>query len=377
MIRSSVRDIVDDYGRAYFREKAAAGEFPEAFWRDLGEHGWLGVAIPEAYGGQGLGMHELMLVTEEVVRGGGFPCVVELTHLSFGGETLSAHGSEAQKERWLPRIAAGEAGWSLGVTEADAGLNTLAIETTAEPDGDGYVINGSKAFISGVDAAERITLLARSLPPEEADRRTHGFTVFLVDPEADGVEYAEIPLDIYWPDATFNVYLDDVRVDESAVVGNPHEGLYHLFDTLNTERIITATTTNSVGRYAVDRAVEYATDREVFGVPIGAHQAIQHPLAAAYADLRGSLLLAREAAWRYDAGEDASEAANLANLTCTRAAWAATDAAVQTFGGMSAAAELEVSKLHQYVRHERIAPVSEEMLRNFVGHRILGLPKSY
>lgn len=377
MIRSSVRDIVDDYGRDYFHEAAAAGEFPEAFWRDLGEHGWLGVAIPEAYGGQGMGIQELVAVTEEIILGGGFPCAVELTHLTFGGETLTAHGSEAQKEAYLPRIAAGELGWSLGVTEPDAGLNTLNIDTTARRDGDEYVIDGRKVFVSAVDDAERITLLARTLPPEEADRRSHGFSIFLVDPADDNVEYSPIDLDIYWPDRTFNVYLDGVRVPAADLVGTEHEGLYHLFDTLNTERIVTATTTNAVGRYAIQRAVEYANDRVVFDAPIGSHQAIQHPLADAYADLQCARLMTRKAAWQYDNDDDASEAANTANLASTAAAWAACEAAVQTFGGMSASAELGISKLHQYVRHERIAPVSEEMLRNYLGHHVLGLPRSY
>lgn len=377
MIRSSVRDLTDGYGEDYFREQEQAGEFPQAFWNDLGDNGWLGAHIPEAYGGQGMGIQELVMVAEEIIAGGGFATVVELTHLTFGGVILVAHGSEAQKERWLPRIAGGEIGWSLGVTEPDAGLNTLNISTTAEREDDEWVLDGRKIFISAAGEAARITVLARSLPPAKADSRTHGFTLFNVDPTDPNVVSEEIPLDIWWPDPTYNLYFDGVRLDESQVVGEVHEGFRHIFDTLNTERIITATTTNAIGHYAIEKAVEYANEREVFDAPIGSHQAIQHPLADAYADLETARLMNRKAAWLYDNDQDAGAAANIANLRSTQAAWDAVDVTVQTFGGMSASAELPISKMHQYVRHERIAPVTEQMQRNYIGHHLLGMPQSY
>jgi len=376
-IRSSVREIAESYGEEYFREKENAGEFPREFWSDLGDGGWLGAHIPEEYGGQGLGMEELVIIAEEIIMGGGFATAVELTHLTFGGVTLAAHGSEAQKSEWLPKIALGEVPWALGVTEPDAGLNTLDITTTAEKDGDEYVINGRKIFISNAAEAARITVLARTLPKEEADRRSHGFSVFLIDPDDDDVDYDEIDLDIWWPDATYNLYFDDVRVHESQLVGEENKGMHHLFDTLNTERIVTATTTNSIGRYAVRKAADYANDRVVFDEPIGGHQAIQHPLADAYADLQNARLMIRKAAWLYDNDKDAAAASNITNLTSSQAAWDACDAAVQTFGGMSASADIPVSKMHQYVRHERIVPVSEQMQRNYIGHNVLGLPRSY
>jgi acyl-CoA dehydrogenase len=377
MIRSSVSDIAESYGEDYFREKEYEGEFPEEFWNDLGDGGWLGAHIPEEYGGQGMGLQELVVITEEIIKGGGFSTVIELTHLTFGGVILAAHGTEEQKQRWLPEIAAGEVPWSLGVTEPDAGLNTLNITTSAEKDGDEWVIDGRKIFISAAEEAARITVLARSLAPDDADDRTHGFTLFNIDPEDSNVDYDEIPLGIWWPDPTYNLYLDDVRVHESQVVGDVHEGFRHVFDTLNTERVVTATTANSVGHYAIDKAVEYANEREVFDAPIGSHQAIQHPLADAYADLEAARMLNHKAAWLYDNDKDAGPAANMANLRSSQAAWDATDAAVQTFGGMSASAELPISKMHQYVRHERIAPVSEQMQRNYIGHHLLGMPQSY
>lgn len=376
-LRSSVREIAETYGEEYFRRKEREKEFPQEFWTELGEEGILGVHIPEEYGGQGLGMQELMALTEEVIMGGGFATAIELTHLTFGGVTLAKHGTDEQKSEWLPKLAEGSVPWSLGVTEPEAGLNTPNISTSAERDGDEYVINGQKVFISSVDEAARITLLVRTLPREEAESRSHGLSIFLVDPRDSGVEYDEIDLDIWWPEAVYEVELDDVRVHESQLVGDEHQGLYHIFDTLNTERIVTATTTNSVGRYAVQKAVDYANDRTVFDDPIGSYQAIQHPLADAYADLQTSRLMTRKAAWLFDNDEEAGAAANIANLKSVDAAWDACDAAFQTFGGKAASAELPIARMHHYVRHERIAPVTEQMQRNYIGHHLLGMPRSY
>ncbi|MGM0590122.1 MAG: acyl-CoA dehydrogenase family protein [Halobacteriota archaeon] len=377
MIRSSVREIAESYGEDYFQEKLREDEFPHEFWLDLGEGGWLGAHIPEEYGGQGLGMQELMTVAEEVIMGGGFATSVELTHLTFGGITLAEHGTEEQKEQWLPKLTTGEVPWSLGVTEPDAGLNTTNISTTAEKDGDEYVINGRKIFISSAGEAARITLLARTTPLDEVEKPSQGLSIFLVDPQDSNVDYDEIPLDIWWPDPTYNVYLDDARVHESQLVGEEGKGLYHIFDTLNTERIVTATTTNSIGRYAIEKAVDYANQREVFDAPISSHQAIQHPLADAYADLENARLMTRKAAWLFDNDLEAGAESNIANLKSSEAAWEACDAAVQTYGGMAASAEMSISKMHQYVRHERIAPVTEQMQRNYIGHHLLGMPKSY
>lgn len=378
MIRSSVRDLMQQYDDDYWQEIRATGHYPEEVWEDLGDHGWLGVAIPEEYGGQGMGISELATVIEEVGAAGGWPITLKFV-LSpvFGGETLVAYGSEEQKDRWLPKIVSGEARWALGVTEPDSGLNTSNISTTAEKDGDEYVIDGRKIWTSGAPDADRITLLARTLSVEEAERPSHGITIFLIDPSDPNVESDEIPLDGYFPDRTYNLYLDGVRVPESAVVGTVHEGLGQLFDTLNTERITTAASALGTGRYAIDQASEYANEREVFDAPIGSHQGIQHELAEAYMHLEAARLMVRRAAWLYDEGESAGTAANIANYLSAKAGWEACEAATTTFGGMSLSREMGVAAMTSFVRHLRIAPVSEEMILNYVAERELGLPKSY
>lgn len=378
MIRSSVRDLIEEYGREYWREIREERRYPEEAWRDLGEHGWLGVAIPEEYGGQGLGIQELAMVIEEVGAAGGWPMTLKFV-LSplFGGETLVAHGTESQKERWLPAIARGESRWALGVTEPDSGLNTTDISTTAEHDGDEYVINGGKTWCSGVADADRIVLLARTLDKDTVDRPSHGLSVFLINPDDSNVDYDEIPLDNYFPDRTYNVYLDDVRVHEDDLIGEEHQGLHQLFDTLNTERITTAACATGTARYALERASEYALERKVFDAPIGSHQGVAHPLAEAYANLQGARLANRKAAWRYDKDLEAGTASNVANFLCARHSWQACEAAHTAFGGMSISREIGVSAMTSYLRHLRIAPVSEEMILNHIAEEALGLPKSY
>ncbi|MFQ3318554.1 MAG: acyl-CoA dehydrogenase [Natronomonas sp.] len=378
MIRSSVREIAEDYDEDYWRDVTDERRFPEEFWQDLADNGWVGISIPEKYGGEGLGMQEMVTVMEEIGRAGAWSATAAfiLTPI-FGGETLVAHGTEEQKERWLPQIANGEARWALGVTEPDAGLNTRNIDTMARKDGDEYVINGRKMWISGVAEADRITFLARTLSPEEADHPSHGLSLFLVDPDDPNLDYDEIELDGFFPDPTYNLYLDDVRVHETQLVGEEHQGLYHVFDTLNTERIGGAATAIATGQHAIEKSVEYAKERAVFDAPIGSHQAIQHPLADAYADLETARLMNHKAAWLYDNGEDAGAAANIANLKCGEAAWNACETAMTTFGGMSISKEMGISKMWEMIRHLRIAPVSEQMLRNYIAEHELGLPRSY
>jgi acyl-CoA dehydrogenase len=378
MIRSSVRKLVQDYDEEYWREIRKNDRFPKEVWDDLSDNGWMGVAIPEEYGGQGMGMKELAVVIEEVGAAGGWPLTLKFV-LSplFGGETLVAHGSEEQKERWLPDIAAGDARWALGVTEPDSGLNTRSISTTAEKDGDEYVIDGKKIWCSGAASADRITVLARTLSPEEADGSNHGLTVFLVDPDDPNVDYDQIPLDNYFPDDTYNLYLDGVRVHEDDIVGTEHEGLYDLFDLLNTERIATAACAAGTGRYALEKATEYANDREVFDAPIGTHQGVAHPLAEAHINLEAGRLMNRKASWLYDEGETAGTEANIANYLCCHAGWEACEAAHVSFGGMSLSEGTGISAMTSYLRHLRIAPVSEEMILNYVAEQELGLPRSY
>jgi acyl-CoA dehydrogenase len=378
MLRTTVRDITDDYDRDYWRELQETQDFPTDLWQDLADHDILGVAIPERYGGQGLGVQEQVMVLEELGFGGAWPAASSfIVTPVFGGETLVSHGSEALKEEWLPRIADGDARWALSVTEPDAGLNTLDMATFAERDGEAFVIDGQKMWTSAVEMADRITVLTRTIPRPEADPASHGFTVFLVDPDDPNVEYEEIPIDGYFPEPTYTVHFDGVRVHESQVVGEVHQGLHQLFNMLNVERITSAAQAVAAGRYALDRATKYANEREVFNAPIGSHQAIQHPLADAYADLELARLTIRRAAWQYDNDEPAGTASNVAKLKGPEAAWNACEAAMSTYGGLSISAEMEISRIWKFVRHLRIIPISEEMLRNYIAENELGLPRSY
>lgn len=381
MIRRSVEEFMTDYDEEYFFEKRMEQEHPTEYWRELAEHGWVGVTIPEDYGGQGLGIQQLVYVIEEVIANGAHLQPGDFVRtVVFGGETLKAHGTADQKEEWLPRIAAGEAQWALGLTEPDAGLNTANISTTAQRNGDEFVLDGRKIWTSGGAEADRITLLARTTPKKEADKPSNGLTLFLVDPDAPGVEFEEIPIDLLDHGKTYNTYLDGVRVPAEAIVGEIDKGLYHVFNTLNSERITLAAQTVAVGYVALEMASEYAAEREVFDAPIGTHQAIQHPLADAYAELQAAELLTHKAAWLYDSNREQpaiGSVANAANLQAGKAAWNACEAAMTTFGGMSASIELGLSKLWGDVRHLRSAPISEEMIRNYLAENQLNLPKSY
>jgi acyl-CoA dehydrogenase len=379
-IRSSVRELMAKYDDDYWQQVHDEREFPWEVWDDLAEHDWLGVNIPEEYGGQGLGMQELITVIEEVGTNGGWSLP---NAFNFGpvfcGETLRKYGSEEQKEEWLPRAADGKAIMALGLTEPDAGLNTANADTFAERDGDEFVINGQKIWCSRAAECDRIVVLARTIPKNEVDNLSYGMSVFLVDPENPNVDWDQIPLEGFH-ERTYNVYFDDVRVHESQMVGDEHEGLYNLFSSLNSERIVVAAVCYVIGKSALERASSYANDREVFDGPIGGHQGIQHPLADAYAGLECAHLMTRKAAVLYDQdapSEEIGSIANVAKLKAAEAAFDACDAAMQTFGGMSIAKEIPISKMWSYVRHQRVAPVSDEMCLNHIAENQLDLPRSY
>jgi acyl-CoA dehydrogenase len=388
MMRSTVREMAAEYDEEYWLEisdhaaKELIADGPNGLWKDLAEAGWLGANIPEEYGGQGMGMQEIVMIIEEVGLAGGWPATPLFLPTSvFGGETLTKHGSKEQKETWLPRLANGEFLFCLGVTEPNAGLETTNIDTFAEKDGDEYVINGEKTWTTMAAFSDRIVLLARTLPRAEADSPSHGLSMFLVDPDNPGVEITdEIPLSLHHHDPSYSVYYDDVRIHESQLLGEEHEGLFHIFDVLNTERIGGAAAAWACGRYALQKASDYANNREVFGTRIGTYQAIQHPLADAFASLETARLATHKAAWMYDHDKethDVGATSNISNLKACEAGWEACEAAMTTFGGMSASAEIGISQIWQEVRHMRTAPVSEQMLRNYLAERELDLPRSY
>ncbi|WP_254861541.1 acyl-CoA dehydrogenase family protein [Halovivax gelatinilyticus] len=379
LIQQTVSEIAGQYDESYWQDVRMNERFAEELYQDLADGGWLGLPFPEELGGEEMGLTEVVLVMEALAEEGAWELSGALIlSLIFGGIGLVEHGTDEQISRYVPDIIDGKSKWAIAVTEPDAGSNTANISTVAERDGDEFVVNGHKQFISGLELADRMLLLARTAPPGEGDSPFDGMTMFIVDPEADGVEYSEIPLDIYYRDRTFDVHLDDVRLAEDQVLGEVGEGMYQMFATLNTERITAAAEAWGMGRWSLDRAVAQANERVVWDEPIGAHQAIQHPLADAHADLVSSKHLTREAAWRYDNDVgNVGEISNIANLQAGKAAWAACEAAMTTFGGMSVAAELGLGAAWGTVRHYRTAPVSEEMIRNYIAQHSLGLPRSY
>ncbi len=378
LIRNSVREIAADYDHGYWREHVENKTFPEEYWDDLARDGWLGVTIDEEYGGAGLGMLEMSMVIEELSRGGGQGGVIFVLTPVFGGISVQRHGTEAQKERILPAIANGEMRFAMGLTEASAGTNLLNIDTTAEREEDEFVLDGQKMWISGVENADEMLLVTRTSEYDPSNP-THGITLFLVPnpAEQDAVSLTPLEVEVPWFETQYQVDIDDLRLHEDRILGSEDGGLYLLWDTLNTERIGGAASAVGAGLRATDLAVEYANDRSVFGQKIGGHQAIQHPIADAYSEVMCAREMMYKAAWKWDNGEDAGAEANMAKLRSSEAATYAADRALQTHGGSGFSADYEIFGLWANARLLQTVPITNEMVKNFLGEHELGMPRSY
>ena len=376
MLRAAVRDLAKGFGHEYFAEKSRTGGKAEELWRAVADLGFLGVHLPEEYGGGGGGMSELAAVSEELAAQG-CPLLLILVSPAICGELIAKFGTAAQKERWLRPMAAGEK-MVFAITEPDAGSNSHNIATTATRDGDVYRLRGSKTFISGVDEAPRMVVVTRT--GTEPDSGRGKLSLFVVDTDAPGLERTLIPIEISAPEKQYTLFFDDVEVPADRLLGDEGEGLRQVFVGLNPERIMSATICTGVGRYALDKAAQYASDRAVWGVPIGRHQGVAHPLAIAKIELELARLMTMKAAWMHDHSDDpvaAGEAANMAKYAAAEAGLHALDAAIQAHGGNGMASEYGLADLWGTVRLLRIAPVSREMVLNFVAQQSLGLPKSY
>ena len=376
MLRSAVRDVAAKFGHQYFAEKARTDGRTDELWQEVAQLGFLGVHLPEEYGGGGGGMVELAIVSEELAAQG-CPLLLILVSPAICGELISAFGTAAQKERWLKPMAAGEK-MVFAITEPDAGSNSHNIATTATRDGDVYRLNGSKTFISGVDEAPAMVVVTRTATDPETGRAR--LSLFVVDTDAPGLERAHIPVEISAPEKQYTLFFDNVEVPADRLIGEEGEGLRQVFVGLNPERIMSATICTGIGRYALERAAEYARDRSVWGVPIGRHQGVAHPLAIAKIELELARLMTLKAAWMHDHSDDrvaAGEAANMAKYAAAEAGLHALDAAIQAHGGNGMTSEYGLADLWGMVRLLRIAPVSREMVLNFVAQQSLGLPKSY
>jgi acyl-CoA dehydrogenase len=379
MIRESVQDLADDFPRDYWRECVENYEFPREYWDALAEAGWLGVAIPEEYGGEGLGMLEMTIVIEELSRAGTMGGIVFVLTPVFGGIGIQRHGTEAQKEEYLPRIADGDVTFCMGLTEAAAGTNTLNIDTMAEGVGDGeWEVSGQKMWISGVENADTMLLVSRTAEFDSSDP-TGGVTLFLVEDPAnqDAIDLTHVEVELPWFEKQYQVDIDGLRVTEDDVLGAVDGGLYLLWDTLNTERIAGAASALGGGFRAIDLAVDYANERNVFGAPIGSHQAIQHPIAESYAKLTAAREVTYKAAKKWDEDEDCGAEANSASLLTSEFGLEAADRAIQTHGGNGFTPEYEVFDIWRNLRLTKTAPVSNEMILNYLGEHELGMPRSY
>lgn len=375
-LREAVKKLASKYGREYVEKQAASGGKTTDLWLEMGANGFLGVNIPEEYGGGGGGMADLAAVLEEAAAAGA-PLLMMVVSPAICGSIITRCGTEDQKRRWLPSIADGTHLMAFGITEADAGSNAHQITTTATRDGDEWVLNGNKTFISGVDEAHSVLIVART---EDAKTGKLKPALFVVPTDAEGFTKQVIPMAWQAPEKQFTLFLDDVRLPADALVGDEDGGLWQLFAGLNPERIMGGALSCGMARYALEQAVEYAKTRSVWkDQPIGAHQGIQHPLAKVKIELEQARLLWQKAAAIYDSGDDftAGEYANMAKYAGGEVACNATDAAVHTHGGNGLTVEYGLANLLVAARLGRIAPVSREMILNFVAMHTLGLPKSY
>jgi len=380
MIREAVRDLAEEYDWEYWREHFETKTVPEGYWQDLADNGWLGVAIPEKYGGSGYGMEEVAIVLEELTRSGDVGATSTIFVMSpiFGGIGFGRQGAKEQTPKYLPKIADGSMRFCLGLTEANAGTNTLNIDTTAKRDGDEFVVSGQKMWTSGARTADRMILAARTSSKEEDDP-SHGITLFIIPEPADRSEISLTPVEVSVPqfDKQYQVDIEDLRVSDTATLGETDDGMGVLWDILNTERIAGAAFAVGGGLRAIDLAVEYANRRVVFDKPIGTYQGIQHPLAESYTRLLCARQMTYEAARQWDEGKDAGTPANAAKFQASKAATNAADHAIQTHGGNGFTPEYEVYDIWQLMRLTQTAPITNEMVLNYIAEHKLGLPRSY
>lgn len=374
LLRVAVASLAAKYGHRYFQEKTAGGGKTDELWQELGAGGFLAVHLPEAYGGGGMGIADLAIVCEEVAAAG-CPLLMMLVSPAICGTLLSRYGTEQQRATWLPSLASGRDKMAFAITEPDAGSNSHRISTTARRDGDEWVLSGTKYYISGADEAGAVLVVARTGTDETTGRAQ--LSLFIVSSDSQGLTLAPIAMEIRAPEKQFTLFFDDVTVGTDRLLGDEGEGFRQVFAGLNPERLMSAAIASGIGRYALASASRYARERIIWGTPIGAHQGLAHPLAQAKIQLELARLMAAKAAWCVDNGIEAAEAANIAKYAAAEAALLALDQAIQTHGGNGLATETGLADLWGLARLMRTAPVSKEMILNFVAQHSLDLPKSY
>jgi alkylation response protein AidB-like acyl-CoA dehydrogenase len=377
-LRKAVAAMSANYGQDYYLEKARSGGHTGELWNEAGKLGFIGVNLPEEYGGGGAGMYELSLVMEEMSAAGS-PLLMMVVSPAINGTIISKFGTEDQKKRWLPGIADGSITMAFAITEPDAGSNSHRITTTARRDGADWILSGQKVFISGIDQAQAVLIVGRAYKDGVAKSESLRPALFVVPTDTPGLSWTKIDMELCMPESQFQVFLDEVRLPSDALVGSEDAAIAQLFAGLNPERIMGSASAVGMGRFAINKAVDYVKTRQVWKTPIGAHQGLSHPLAQNHIEIELAKLMMQKAASLYDAGDDAgaAEAANMAKYAAGEASVRAVDQAVQSLGGNGLTKEYGIAAAVTASKLARIAPVSREMVLNFVAQTSLGLPRSY
>lgn len=376
-VRTGVRQLCGRFPNEYWQQLDKDEAYPTEFVQVMTESGYLGALIPEKYGGVGVGITEASIILEEVHRSGGNAAACHAQMYIMG--TLLRHGSEKQKTHYLPKIASGELRLqAFGVTEPDAGTDTTNLRTRAVRDGDEYVVNGQKIWTSRAEHSDLMLLLARTTPRDEVEKRTQGLSVFLIDLKgAVGNGVTIEPIETLINHQTTQVFFDDLRIPADSLIGEEGKGFRYILDGMNAERILIAAECIGDGYWFIDRATKYASEREVFGRPIGQNQGVQFPIAQAYIHVRAADLMRYEAARLYDSGQVCGAEANMSKLLAADASWEAANATLQTYGGFGFAREYDVERKFRETRLYQIAPISTNLILSYVGQHILGMPRSF
>ncbi|MBE3558093.1 MAG: acyl-CoA/acyl-ACP dehydrogenase [Ktedonobacteraceae bacterium] len=375
MINEVAQGIIKRFDRAYWLKCVREHRFTNEMWQAMGEAGLLGLGVPEEFGGAGGGVTEMVALMEVLAEAGIPPLFLVVTGLSR--VPIIKYGTQEQNRRYVEPTTTGQKKLCFAITEPDAGTNTFKMQTLARPAADGWVLNGQKVFISGANESDYMLVVCRTRAFSEGEDRQQGLSLFVVDTRSAGIELQKLNINVGWPEQQFLVFFNDVVLPADALIGKEGAGTKYLFDGLNPERLLVAAMSVGIGNYALRRAVEYAKIRAPFGKPIGAYQGLQHPMARAKTHLEAARLMMYKAAECFDAGEKAGPESNMAKLLASEAAVEAVDIAIQTHGGNGFDADYDIITLWPGVRLLQVAPINNEMLLNYIGEHVLGLPKSY
>lgn len=368
--------LAQSFSNEDWLDHARRHAFPQELFRRVADDGFLGIMVPQEYGGAGLGMTEMALFMEGMASHG-IPLLMMVVGPCMSLSHLARHGSEHHRRELLPAACRGDIQFCFAITEPGAGSNSIRMTTLARRNGNRFSLSGEKTYITGADVADYCLVVARTRPHQEVSRKTDGFTLFVVDLNKKGVSRQRVRISIPLPEEQFTVFFDDVDLGPEDVVGDVDAGFSILFDTLNPERIILAALCCGLGRFALEKGVRYASERAVFGQPIGAHQGLQHPMAKAYAAVELASLMTRRAAWEFDSGQPAGASANMAKYAAAEAGIEAVDIALQAHGGSGFTEDTGLYELYPLMRLLRTAPVNRELCLSYIGEKVMGLPRSY